>query len=79
MNQPRSPGSVRPRTKPYSTDLITFKSDDGVALDGALYVPQQVEPIDTALLFIHGKTSIFYSGAGRFLPPMLAGAGITGL
>lgn len=66
-----------PPTKPYSTDLLTFNTEDGVALDGALYVPRQVEPIDTAMVFIHGKTFNFYSGASRFLPPMLADNGIT--
>jgi pimeloyl-ACP methyl ester carboxylesterase len=77
MDQTKSVGLVCPPSRPYSIDLLSVKTEDGVAIDGALFVPQQVEPVDTALVFIHGKTSNFYSGTGRFLPPMFVEHGIT--
>ena len=47
-------------------------------LEGAWYEPEGGSRTGAALLF-HGNTMNFYSGAPRFLPPVLAGLGLASL
>ncbi|MBI3089881.1 MAG: alpha/beta hydrolase [Candidatus Tectomicrobia bacterium] len=77
MPNRRPAGASRRPVKSYSTDLFTLRTEDGVTIDGALFVPLRVEAIATAVLIVHGKTSNFYSGLGRTLPPLLANDGIS--
>lgn len=65
--------------KPYAVDLVTLTTEDGMLLDGALYVPKERGPSDAALLIIHGKAGNFYTCVNRFLPPRFAELGYASL
>lgn len=54
-------------------ELVCVKTDDGIALHGALY---EVEGSPTAIVMLPGAAMNFYTGLGRFLPARLARAGI---
>jgi pimeloyl-ACP methyl ester carboxylesterase len=55
------------------TSLVSIPTDT-VALEGAWYEPDAGATRGAALLF-HGNTMNFYSGAPRFLPPVLTATG----
>ncbi|MCL4800930.1 MAG: alpha/beta hydrolase [Burkholderiales bacterium] len=55
------------------TTLVTIPAED-VPLDGAFYEPVNGPAVGAALLF-HGNTMNFYTGAPRFLPPVLTELG----
>lgn len=57
-------------------DLITVRTSDGVALDGAWYPATGVE---IAALLIPGRAQNFYTSVVRWLAPMLAKHGIPAL
>lgn len=57
------------------TELMTFKTPDGVALDGAWYRPEGRARPETGVLLVHGKARNFYTGPSRFLAPHIAGRG----
>lgn len=57
------------------THLVTIPTDS-VALDGALYTPESGSRRRTAIFF-HGNTMNFYTGAARFLAPVLVELGYT--
>ena len=59
------------------TSLVSIPTDT-VALEGAWYEPDGPRRTGAALLF-HGNTMNFYSGAPRFLPPVLAELGLASL
>ena len=69
------------------TELITFRTPDGVALEGAYYRPDRppaepgrgTPPSATAVLVVHGKARNFYSGPSRFLPPHIVERGLATL
>ena len=50
-------------------ELVTLRTDDGLALDAALYQPD--DPV-AAVVHLHGKGGNFYSGPGRFIPELTA-------
>lgn len=54
-------------------ELVSIPTDTA-PLDGLYYEPQAVSPRGAALLF-HGNTMNFYTGALRFLPPVLVRMG----
>lgn len=54
------------------TELVSIPTDT-LPLDGALHWPEK-RPIGAVLLF-HGNTMNFYTGAPRFLPPVLTELG----
>ena len=56
------------------TELISIPTDTD-PLDGAYYEPNAA-PIAGAALLFHGNTMNFYTGAMRFLPPVLARLGL---
>jgi pimeloyl-ACP methyl ester carboxylesterase len=55
------------------TSLVSIPTDT-IPLDGAWYEPDGGASAGAALLF-HGNTMNFYTGAPRFLPPMLTALG----
>lgn len=55
------------------TELVAIETD-GDPLDGAYYEPDG-GPTAGAVIFFHGNTMNFYTGAARFLPPTLTGLG----
>jgi pimeloyl-ACP methyl ester carboxylesterase len=55
-------------------ELITFPAGDGFPLDGLVYTPD-VDESGKAALLVHGKTTNFYTGPARFLPPRLTALG----
>ena len=70
------------------TELVTFRTPDGVALDGAYYTPAlEASPLPhpacptlgTAVLLVHGKARNFYSGPSRFLAPHIVERGFAAL
>ena len=54
------------------TELISIPTD-GVAMDGALHWPDG--PVRGSALYFHGNTMNFYTGAARFLAPVLTAMG----
>ena len=56
------------------TELVTIATDT-LPLDGALHWPENRKPAGAVLLF-HGNTMNFYTGAPRFLPPVLTELGL---
>ncbi len=57
------------------SELVTIPTDTPQPLDGALHWPENRSPVGAVLLF-HGNTMNFYTGAPRFLPPVLTGLGL---
>jgi pimeloyl-ACP methyl ester carboxylesterase len=55
------------------TELVSIPTDT-IPLDGAFYQPEGGASAGAALLF-HGNTMNFYTGAPRFLPPVLTQLG----
>jgi len=55
------------------TELISVETDT-VPLDGAWYEPEAGKPVG-AVMLCHGNTMNFYTGAPRFLPPVLTELG----
>jgi pimeloyl-ACP methyl ester carboxylesterase len=55
------------------TELVTIATDT-LPLDGAWHTPDD-GPIRNAVLLFHGNTMNFYTGAPRFLPPVLTRLG----
>ncbi len=55
------------------TQLITIQTDT-IPIDGAFHEPDGAA--NGAVLYFHGNTMNFYSGAARFLPPVLARLGL---
>src|SRR5258708_40244103 len=55
------------------TELVTIETDT-LAFDGAFYEPDGGASAGAVLLF-HGNTMNFYTGAPRFLPPVLTKLG----
>jgi pimeloyl-ACP methyl ester carboxylesterase len=55
------------------TQLITLPTD-GIPMDGALHLPDG--PIRGSVLYFHGNTMNFYTGAARFLAPALTDMGL---
>ena len=60
-----------------NTSLVSIATDT-VSLEGAWYEPAG-RPAKNAALLFHGNTMNFYSGAPRFLPPVLAQLGLASL
>jgi len=60
-----------------TTELVSVPTST-TPLDGLIYTPEDDRPTDAALL-MHGNGMNFYSGALRFLPPVLLERGITSL
>jgi pimeloyl-ACP methyl ester carboxylesterase len=56
------------------TQLVSIPTDTH-ALEGALHEPDGGKA-DGAVLFFHGNTMNFYTGASRFLPPVLTRLGL---
>jgi pimeloyl-ACP methyl ester carboxylesterase len=56
------------------TTLVSIPTDT-VALEGAWYEPQGRSAVGAALL-LHGNTMNFFTGAPRFLPPVLTRMGL---
>ncbi len=56
------------------TELVSIPTDT-VPLDGAYYQPESGAAMG-AVLLMHGNTMNFYTGAPRFLPPVLVGLGL---
>ena len=56
------------------TNLVSIATDT-TPLDGALYEPEG-RPVTGAVLLFHGNTMNFYTGAPRFLPPLLTELGL---
>ncbi len=56
------------------TTLVSIATNT-TPLDGAYYEPQG-RPVTGAVLLFHGNTMNFYTGAPRFLPPLLSGLGL---
>lgn len=61
------------------TELITFRTPDGVALDGAWYRPGNGGRPGVAALLVHGKARNFYAGPSRFLVPHIVERGFAAL
>ncbi len=61
------------------TELITFQTPDGVALDGAWNWPEGGARAGTAVLLVHGKARNFYTGPSRYLAPHIVGRGFAAL
>jgi pimeloyl-ACP methyl ester carboxylesterase len=61
------------------TELITFRTPDGVALDGAWHRPEAGARAGTAVLLVHGKARNFYTGPSRYLAPHIVARGFTAL
>ncbi len=57
------------------TELVSIPTDTDQPLDGALHWPENRAPAGAVLLF-HGNTMNFYTGAPRFLPPVLTELGL---
>ncbi len=57
-------------------ELITFPAKDEFPLDGLMYGPG-TKPNGKAVLLVHAKTTNFYTGPSRFLPPHLTALGWT--
>lgn len=55
------------------TRLVTIPTDT-IPLDGALHEPDG--PVRGSVLYFHGNTMNFYTGAARFLAPALTGLGL---
>lgn len=56
------------------TQLVSILTDT-IPLDGAFYEPERGTVTEAVLLF-HGNTMNFYTGAPRFLPPVLTKLGL---
>ena len=56
------------------TTLVSIATDT-TPLDGAWHEPEG-RPVAGAVLLFHGNTMNFYTGAPRFLPPLLTGLGL---
>lgn len=56
-------------------ELVTFTTEDGVALDAGWYPPPAGTAARAPVLIVHGLTWNFYRGPSRWLPPLLADAG----
>ncbi len=54
-------------------ELIEIETDT-IPLDGLLYYPER-KPAHGAVMIFHGNTMNFYTGAPRFLPPMICELG----
>ena len=61
------------------TELVTFQTRDGVALDGAWYRPEGAARPSVAVLLVHGKARNFYTGPSRFLAPYIVEQGFAAL
>ena len=60
------------------TTLVSIATDT-TPLDGAFYEPEhdpEGRPVTGAVLLFHGNTMNFYTGAPRFLPPVLTQMGL---
>jgi alpha/beta superfamily hydrolase len=58
-------------------ELVTVTTTDQVELDGAMHeLPTQQHRPNASILMIHGLTWNFYRGPSRWLPPLLAEAGL---
>jgi pimeloyl-ACP methyl ester carboxylesterase len=60
------------------TELLRIKTEDGIALTGLLYQPQQAE-IRAGVVMVHGYGGNFYTDVMSFLPQSLAARGIAAL
>jgi alpha-beta hydrolase superfamily lysophospholipase len=60
------------------TELVRIKTEDGIALTGLLYQPQQAE-IRAGVVMVHGYGGNFYTDVMSFLPQSLAARGIAAL
>jgi len=60
-------------------ELMTFRTPDGVALDGVWYRPEGGARAVTAVLLVHGKARNFYTGPSRFLAPHIVARGFATL
>lgn len=58
------------------TQLISIPTPT-TPLDGALHEPESGIPVRGGVLLFHGNTMNFYTGAPRFLPPVLTAMGYT--
>ena len=58
---------------PVKTQLVTIQTDS-IPIDGALHEPDG--EIKGSALYFHGNTMNFYTGAARFLPPVLTRLGL---
>ena len=56
------------------TELVTIPTPT-LPLDGAWHLPEPETPIIGGVLLFHGNTMNFYTGAPRFLPPVLTRLG----
>lgn len=70
------------------TELVTFRTPDGISLDGAWYrpdvpaaLPAENRPTapGSAVLLVHGKARNFYTGPSRSLAPSIVGRGFAAL
>lgn len=61
------------------TELVTFRTPDGIPLDGAWYRPENGARAGTAALLVHGKARNFYTGPSRFLAPHIVARGFAAL
>jgi pimeloyl-ACP methyl ester carboxylesterase len=61
------------------TELTTFHTSDGVALDGAWYRPENGGRAGVGVLLVHGKARNFYTGPSRFLAPHIVARGFAAL
>ena len=55
------------------TQLVTIQTDN-IPIDGAFHEPYG--PAHGCALYFHGNTMNFYTGAARFLPPVLTNLGL---
>jgi pimeloyl-ACP methyl ester carboxylesterase len=55
------------------TELISIETETA-PIDGAFYLPEEGRA-SRAAMFFHGNTMNFYTGAPRFLPPVLSARG----
>ena len=55
------------------TELITIETDT-IPIEGLYYEPEG--KIKGAAVYFHGNTMNFYTGAARFLPPVLTQLGL---
>jgi len=58
---------------------MTFRTPDGVALDGAWYRPENGGRPGVAALLVHGKARNFYTGPSRYLAPFIVEGGFVAL
>lgn len=57
---------------PGAPRLVELTADDGQALQGLLYLPDDLAAARAAVLHVHGKGGNCYSGPTRTLPPLIA-------